>query len=72
LGQYYVLANLTKEEFVNAHEIGGLLKHKEWALNLCQSGPIVLLIGVSNESGGGAPDRDDPDIFPVAGRWRSE
>lgn len=72
MGQYYLLANLDRREFVHAHKIKGGLKAWEWAANVAQAGPIVLLLGWSNSAGGGDPDWDHPDIKPIAGRWAGD
>lgn len=72
MGQWYLLANLSKQEYVSPGGIKGGSKAWEWAANIAQAGPIVLLLGWSNNTGGGDPDWDHPDIKPIAGRWAGD
>jgi hypothetical protein len=68
MGQYYVLANIDRQEYIHGHEIGGGIKLWEWAANP-QGAVLTLLCGWSNEAGGGDPDWEDEDIKKIAGRW---
>ena len=72
MGQYYFLVNMDKKEYVNPWKIEGLAKVWEWAANISQAGPIVLLLGWSNKGGGGDPDWDHPDVKDIAGRWAGD
>ena len=69
MGQYFLLANLDKQEYVHPHHIGGLLKLWEWCANR-QAGVIPYLLRKSSETGGG--DVDDPEKLLYAGRWASD
>lgn len=69
MGQYFVILNTTKREFLHPHKLGSGLKLWE----ICASkaaGVLVYLLRQSNELGGG--DVDDNVKFPNAGRWAGD
>jgi len=66
MGQYFLLINLDKQEYVHPHRIDGLAKLWEWCSNP-QAGIIPYLLRKSSETGGG--DVENPDQLTYAGRW---
>ena len=69
MGQYFRFVNLTKQEYVDPWDLGGLAKLFEWCVNP-QAGIFPYLLRKSSESGGG--DLDDPDKCKLAGRWAGD
>lgn len=69
MGQYHVVVNLDKQEFVYPYQIGCGLKLWEQLANSPSTGTalIVLLASASNGQGGG-----DLEESPVVGRWRGD
>ena len=64
MGQYYMIVNLDKREFLNPHKLGSGLKLWEMA-NTCTIAPALLaLLACSNGRGGGDFEED-----PIIGRW---
>lgn len=65
MGQYHMLYNLDKKEYVNPHDIGCMLKIVE-QINFPRSmaDALFLLIAVSNGRGGG-----DVAGHEYVGRW---
>ena len=67
MGQYFILANLDKKEYINPHNLGGGLKFWEW----CANNParvVPFLLRKSSEGGGG----DIQFESKVAGRWAGD
>jgi len=64
MGQYYMIVNLDKREFLNPHKLGSGLKLWEMA-NTCTIAPALLaLLACSNGRGGGDFEADS-----IIGRW---
>ena len=70
MGQYFVLVNQEKREYVCPYCIGGVAKLWEWAANTTQAGMIPLLIRQSDEGGGG--DYRYLAKHPVVGSWAGD
>jgi len=68
MGQYFILVNLDKREYVHAHRIGGGLKLFEWCANR-EAGVFPYLLRKSDDTGGGDVHIDNPEY---AGRWASD
>jgi len=64
MGQYFILVNLDKREYVHPHRIGGVAKFWEWCVNR-QAGILPFLLRKSSEGGGG----DIHFESKYAGRW---
>jgi hypothetical protein len=69
MGQYFLLANEDKEEFVCPWEVGGLAKFYEWLWN-DQARLLVWLLRRGSETGGG--DVEDPAVYQTLGRWAGD
>ena len=68
MGQYYMITNMDKKEYLYPHKLGSGLKLWEIAAsNLPRA--LVLLLQDSNGRGGGDGEIDDPEINPFVGRW---
>jgi len=67
MGQYFLLVNLDKREYVCPICIGGLMKLWEWCVGR-QSGVIPFLLRKSSETGGGDIRRS----YETAGRWAGD
>lgn len=66
MGQYHILVNLDKREYVHPHELGlGLKQYEHTGFEGSLSDAMYLLSMSSPESGGG----DFPKIENVSGRW---
>jgi hypothetical protein len=68
VGQYFRAVNVSKKEFVNPYDLGGLAKLWEWCANRA-SGIFPYLLRKSNERGGGDISKSDPKY---AGRWAGD
>jgi len=69
MGQYFLLVNLDKREYIDPHKIGGLLKLWEWCANdFCRILPFLLR--KSDSTGGG--DLRGPEGYDYAGRWAGD
>ena len=54
MGQYHILVNLTKKEFVHPHQIGnGLKLHEQVGFDCSTATALVMLIAASSGRGGG-------------------
>lgn len=72
MGQYYMIANLDKREFVNPHEIGSGLKAMEiLGTGTACSALTMLMLSCPERRGGGDPD-DDSSVHKVLGRWAGD
>jgi hypothetical protein len=69
MGQYFLLVNTKKEEYVCPWCIGTGAKLLEWCANHC-AGILPYLIRKSNEGGGG--DIENIDECKYAGRWAGD
>ncbi len=69
MGQYFVLINETKEEFVCPFCAGGTSKFWEW-LAQPQCRLLTYLMRRSDQTGGG--DITDPETEEWAGRWAGD
>jgi hypothetical protein len=66
VGQYHILVNIDKKEFVHPHNIGlGLKQYEQTGIEGSLSDAMYLLSMSSPEGGGG----DFPKIEGVSGRW---
>jgi hypothetical protein len=68
MGQYYMLINYSKKEFVDPWKIGGGAKLWEWCANYQEAGIIPFLLRKSNEGGGG----DIKKAYKTAGHWAKD
>lgn len=69
MGQYHILVNLTKKQFVHPHRIGNGLKLREqvgWEYST--STALVMLLAASNGRGGG----DFHSSSPLVGSWAGD
>jgi len=67
MGQYFLILNLDKKEYLHPHKLGSGLKLWEiCANNVCRVLPFLLR--KSNETGGG----DIREDYPTAGRWAGD
>jgi len=67
MGQYFLILNLDKKEYLHPHKLGS--GYKLWEIcanNVCRVLPFLLR--KSNETGGG----DIRDDYPTAGRWAGD
>lgn len=72
MGQYYVIVNLDKKEFLDPHLFGDGAKLLEFGLGGLTMAGLAVLLATSNGMGGGDLDleeADDPEILSVPGRW---
>jgi hypothetical protein len=71
MGQYFLIVNKTKKEYLYPHIFGDGLKLLEFG---CSSHgtmtALALMLRQSNEGGGG--DFCDADKFPVVGSWAGD
>ncbi len=73
MGQYMLLVNLTKKEFVHPHKLGCGLKWWEQVCSRIGTAPALLcLIGPPVRRGGGDLDFKNEDVAKVAGRWHGD
>jgi hypothetical protein len=70
VGQYFRAVNVSKKEYVNPWDIGGIAKLWEWCANRA-SGIFPYLLRKSNESGGGDVHYRIPNP-KYAGRWAGD
>jgi len=68
MGQYFRPVNVTKKEYVDPWDIGGLAKLFEWCANTW-AGIFPYLMRRSSEGGGGDVDLPSPKY---AGRWAGD
>lgn len=69
MGQYYVVANIDKKEFISPSDWGQGLKLMEFAYPLCQSmvtSALAILLADGNGRGGGDLRSD----HPIIGSWK--
>ncbi len=71
MGQYYMIANLDKKEFLYPHKMGSGLKLWEIAASDLPR-VLVLLLQDSDGRGGGDGDIDNPVISKFCGRWAGD
>lgn len=69
MGQYFMLVNVSKREFLHPHKLGMGLKLWEICANK-GAGVLVYLLRKSDELGGG--DIDDPAKAKWAGHWAGD
>lgn len=71
MGQYYLLVNLDKKEYVDPQEDGDLYKFLEivWGGNTCKL--LMFLLRKSDKVEGGG-DIDDPAKYPLLGHWAGD
>ena len=68
MGQYFRAVNVSKKEYVDPWDIGGLAKLWEWCAGKI-AGIFPYLLRKSNEGGGGDSTVSDPEY---AGRWAGD
>ena len=72
MGQYHIIVNLDRHEFLNPWDMGEGAKLLEWGYG---SGTMLtalaILLAVSNGRGGGDyhANEDDPSLSEWVGRW---
>jgi len=69
MGQYFLIANLTKQEYLHPHKLGCGLKLWEICANR-QIGVLAYLLRKSDDLGGG--DIENFKDYPNAGRWAGD
>ena len=69
MGQYHILVNLDKREFVHPHQLGAGLKM--WEFTNTRTGPLAALsmLLVSSKSRGGGDCREDNPILGSFALW---
>lgn len=67
MGQYFMIANLTKKEYLHPHKLGSGVKLWEITLNKAPR-VLPLLLRKSSDSGGGDINKD----YKSAGRWAGD
>ena len=71
MGQYHMIVNFTKKEFINPHKLGAGLKLWEQIATANSTGSaLLLLLACSNGRGGG--DLQDHPSEKVVGRWAGD
>jgi hypothetical protein len=68
MGQYFIIVNLDKKEYINPHDLGGSLKLWELSANRMPMASLALLLRRSSQSGGGDIQRD----YKTAGKWAGD
>lgn len=69
MGQYFIVAKKTKQEYFASWAIGGTAKLWEWCASV-QAGAFPYLLRKSDQTGGG--DVSDLDKAVYAGRWAGD
>jgi hypothetical protein len=65
MGQYHIVINLDKKEFIHPHEIGnGLKLHEQCGWRYSTATVLTMLLAASNGRGGG-----DFSEHPLVGSW---
>jgi len=71
MGQYFIIVNMTKKEFIHPHKFGDGLKLMEFG---CSSNgtmtALALLLRQSSEGGGG--DFPCPEKYKIVGSWAGD
>lgn len=67
MGQYFMLVNLDKREYIHPHDVGHPAKLWEICANNL-GGVLLFLLRQSDEGGGGDICKD----YPAAGRWAGD
>lgn len=67
MGQYFIIVNLDKKEYIHPHKLGAGAKLFEICANRI-TGVLPFLLRQSNEGGGG----DIQEDFKTAGRWAGD
>ena len=71
MGQYFLIVNTDKKEFLHPHKFGDGLKLMEFGASACGTMTgLALLLRASTEGGGG--DFDGDDNGKVLGRWAGD
>lgn len=68
MGQYFIIVNLDKKEYINPHGLGGGLKLWELSANRMPMASLALLLRKSSVGGGGDIHRD----YKTAGIWAGD
>jgi hypothetical protein len=76
MGQYYVVVNLDKRQYIHPHKLGDGLKLLEFGASGCGTmTALALLLADGNGRGGGdlyLPDDCPPDVAAVVGSWAGD
>ena len=75
MGQYYIIANTAKREFIHPHVFGAGLKHMELASSSSMMYAMSLLIVQSDGIGGGDWGSIYPaarNDHPIVGQWAGD
>ncbi len=67
MGQYHILVNLTKKQFIHPHQIGNGLKLREQIGDYSTATALAMLIAASSGRGGG-----DFQDNPLVGSWAGD
>jgi hypothetical protein len=68
MGQYFIIVNLDKKEWIKPHDLGAGAKLWEFSANRMPMAALALLLRKSSESGGGDIEKD----YKSAGRWAGD
>lgn len=74
MGQYYVIANIDKKEYINPSHLGSGIKLMEFAMDgqSAMTGLAVLLASSNGQGGGDLRIRGDSDFAHIPGRWAGD
>ena len=66
MGQYYLICNLDKKEYLHPHRFGAGLKAREWGFGVIPQALSILLIDGDGRGGG------DYNLPALCGRWAGD
>lgn len=73
MGQYYLIVNLDKQQFVHPHAFGDGMKLMEFGLSGCGAmSALAVLLADGNGRGGGDLHCDDRDADKIVGSWAGD
>lgn len=73
MGQYYMVLNLDKKEFINPHSFGNGLKLMEFGCSSCGVlTALAVLLASGNGRGGGDLHVTDPRAENIIGSWAGD
>jgi hypothetical protein len=70
MGQYHIVVNLDRKEYINPHKVGCGLKQWEQLANHPGTGAALLVLLASHSTGNGGGDFTGSE--GIIGRWRGE
>jgi len=74
MGQYYVIANITKKEFINPSHLGSGIKLMEFAMDgqSAMTGLAILLASSNGQGGGDLHLPAGSEFAHIPGRWAGD